>query len=380
MFDPSSHRRFTLTLVPALLLAVSIWAPSAIAQTRSAGGGGGARPGMMVERLRNVLREIDLNDDQRQKVNALLDATTAKVREAIASADAADNGGRRTKVQEALQDLRQQLMQILTPQQQQSLREKMQEEGVGGGALRKRLGNDGAPAGNKAAAADNPTTRPADPTNVPKMTDTMMEGATKTDGVKKGPTIAPQDTGPAKPIEAGEVAPDFKLKKLDGSTVQLSAMKGRVVVLVFGSYTDPVFRGRAPALEKLYQDLGTRASMFLVYTRELHPVGGWELEKNKDANIFVNQPLDVAGRIAAARKYRDTLHLTMPTLVDEMDDAWTKAYGGFPDGAIVINREGTVAASQQWMEPAALRRAIEKAISPERGSTTRPLDGSSSER
>ena len=48
-----------------------------------------------------------------------------------------------------------------------------------------------------------------------------------------GSRILPGDT--AKPIEPGQVAPDFKLKKLDGSsTLQLSSMSGRVVVLSTG--------------------------------------------------------------------------------------------------------------------------------------------------
>lgn len=315
-----------------------------------------ARPGAMIDRLRGALKELDLNDEQRQKVKALIDQTVVKLRDL--TAEPADNNGgpRRAKVQEVMQGMRQQLGQILTSEQQLALREKMQQA-------------DGAGPGRRSAnnrPDDKPASRPAAEAP-PKMADTMMMDApAKPEVVRpKAPTVAAEDANPAKPIEPGQTAPDLRVKKFDGSPLQFSVMSGRVVVLVFGSYTDPIFRSRAASIQKLYEDLGTRASMFLVYTKEAHPVGGWELEKNKEQNIFVTQPINFAARQAAARQCRDALHLTMPIIIDELDDACTKAYGGFPNAAVVIARDGTIAASQQWVETTALRRAVDAAIARE---------------
>jgi peroxiredoxin Q/BCP len=44
------------------------------------------------------------------------------------------------------------------------------------------------------------------------------------------PTAAP---GPAEPIPAGVVAPDFEMVAHDGTTVKMSALKGKPVVLYF---------------------------------------------------------------------------------------------------------------------------------------------------
>lgn len=369
MFPSSrSQLSFRLSLLAMILAAggfLTALAGPSYGQPKP--GAGGNRPAVVMERLRGVLRELDLTEEQRRKTDALLDNTAGKLRESAGGARG-DNDGRRGKFQETMAEMRQQLMQVLTPAQQQALREKMQQ-GDGGGALRRQLGTDDKP-GNKPSpdksstdSAKPKTLHPTDPKMTdPKMSESMMEGASKPEAAKPKAVVAPEDAGPAAPIEPGLKAPDFKLKKLDGSLMQLSSMSGRVIVLVFGSYSDPIFRGRAASIQRLHEDLGTRATVFLVYTKEAHPVGGWELEKNKEQNIFINQPLNFAGRQTAAKQCREALKLTLPILIDDIDNAWTSAYGGFPNGAVVINRDGTIAASQQWAEPTALRRAIDNAI------------------
>src|SRR5262245_65913339 len=54
--------------------------------------------------------------------------------------------------------------------------------------------------------------------------------------------------------QIGEPAPDFCLTKADGSgEVSLRSFRGKKpVVLIFGSYTCPVFRRRATALNAVY--------------------------------------------------------------------------------------------------------------------------------
>jgi hypothetical protein len=159
----------------------------------------------------------------------------------------------------------------------------------------------------------------------------------------------------------GAAAPDFTLNKLDGSQVQLSALKGRVIVLVFGSYSAPSFRKRVPGLEKLRSDFGTRATVFVVYSREAHPTGEWEISRNKDDGISVEQARTMDARKSAATTARDKLKITTPILLDTLGNDTALAYGAGVNSAYVIGRDGTIIARQQWFEPTALRRAIETA-------------------
>jgi hypothetical protein len=188
-----------------------------------------------------------------------------------------------------------------------------------------------------------------------------MEGAAAARrGAQKpaAPTEAPETpAGPA----IGDPAPDFTLTKPDGAQVSLASMKGRVVVLVFGSYSAPTFRNRAAALEKLKSELGARANFFIVYTREAHPTGEWEVARNKEDGISVEQARTLDARKAAANTAKEKLKLTTPILLDTIGNDTAVAYGAGINSAYVIGRDGTVVARQQWFEPLALRRAIENA-------------------
>jgi peroxiredoxin len=53
--------------------------------------------------------------------------------------------------------------------------------------------------------------------------------------------------------QIGSVAPDFTLRSLDGSSIQVSQFKGHPVVLTFAASWCPACRGEAPTLQSLHQ-------------------------------------------------------------------------------------------------------------------------------
>src|SRR5713101_4460799 len=55
----------------------------------------------------------------------------------------------------------------------------------------------------------------------------------------------------------GAVAPDFELVDLDGNVVRLRDLRGRAVVIEFGSYTCPIFSDRVPHMERLAREYTT---------------------------------------------------------------------------------------------------------------------------
>jgi hypothetical protein len=167
-------------------------------------------------------------------------------------------------------------------------------------------------------------------------------------------------------LEIGQVAPEFELKKLDGTPVQLSSFKGKTLLLVFGSYSSPSFRQRAAALDELRRDFSTRVSFLVAYTREAHPAGSWEVERNRDEEISIADHKDEAGRRTVAREAQNRLHLGQFTFAtDSMNNTTANAYHAFPNAAaVLIGKDGTVLAYQQWFDAYTMRPAITDALAP----------------
>jgi alkylhydroperoxidase family enzyme len=140
-------------------------------------------------------------------------------------------------------------------------------------------------------------------------------------------------------------APDFTLKSRDGkTTVHLGEHVGkRPVVLVFGNFTCGPFRAAYPRVEELAQRYKGETLFLAVYVREAHPTDGWRMGSNDDAGVAIAQPRDYAERAAAADRCSAQLKMSMPLLVDELDDRVGHAYSGMPARLYVIDRDGRVA-------------------------------------
>jgi hypothetical protein len=75
--------------------------------------------------------------------------------------------------------------------------------------------------------------------------------------------------------EAGEVAPDFTLHDVDGrNPVNLTDLRGKPVVLFFGSCTCPLFRRAIPDMQAVSAAFQDRAHVYVIYIREAHPSAG----------------------------------------------------------------------------------------------------------
>ena len=175
-------------------------------------------------------------------------------------------------------------------------------------------------------------------------------------------------TGPKR----GEFAPDFKLERARGGTVQASELWALKPLLVTtGSYTCPQFRGVTPARRQLVQEFQAELNSVVVYTTEAHPVGApspysdgeWVTNENKKESILLPQPQTYEERLAAARHCRETLKMLSFVAVDKMDNAVWKAYGSSPNCAYLIDTHGKVVFRQGLFDAAGLRAAIQKLVS-----------------
>ena len=287
--------------------------------------------GPMIARLRQALGTLDLTPEQKEKTDALLaDANTQA--KAIREQAAGDRDAARDKAKELAQSLRPKLAAVLTPEQKQKLAEQMPglRNGAAGGKREERRQNrdgkkaDDAPPATQPAAADAPAA------NTPAV---------------------------------GNVAPAFTLRRVgSGAEVTNKSFTGKPLVLAFGSLSSPPFRDRLPRLETLRNQYRGRAAVLVVYTREEHPADGWQVERNKDDKIEVNQPTTLDERVALATQLRDRTKTTLEIAVDDPTDAVATAYGSRPQGAAVINRFGRIVGTQTFCDPSGLGRMIDEAL------------------
>ena len=88
---------------------------------------------------------------------------------------------------------------------------------------------------------------------------------------------------------------------------------------------------------------GDRVEFLGVYVREAHPTDGWKMQSNEKAGISFAQPLTLTGRNDLAEKCCAALHMTIPLVVDTLDDKVGHAYSGMPDRLYLIDRDGKIA-------------------------------------
>jgi hypothetical protein len=80
-----------------------------------------------------------------------------------------------------------------------------------------------------------------------------------------------------------------------------------------------------------------------VYVREAHPTDGWRMSSNDKDGVAFAQPTTDEERSEVAGKCCAALHMTIPLVVDRVDDQVGHAYSGMPDRLYLVDRDGKVA-------------------------------------
>jgi peroxiredoxin len=149
-----------------------------------------------------------------------------------------------------------------------------------------------------------------------------------------------EDNSPA----VGKSAPDFTLKLLgkDDQVTLSEQCKDKPVVLTFGSYTCPPFRRSLEGMEEVYQAHKKDCNFLFVYVKEAHASDGWVSRGNLSQGIEIKQHKTYEERSGAAKTCQGKLEISMPILIDSLDDATAKQYGGVPNRAYLIAKGGLV--------------------------------------
>lgn len=88
---------------------------------------------------------------------------------------------------------------------------------------------------------------------------------------------------------------------------------------------------------------GDRVQFLGVYVREAHPTDGWRMASNDRAGVVFAQPRTKEEREEIAAKCCESLKMTIPLVIDDLDDRVGHAYSGMPDRLYLIDKSGRVA-------------------------------------
>ena len=66
------------------------------------------------------------------------------------------------------------------------------------------------------------------------------------------------------------------------------------------------------------------------------------MASNESENIIFEQPATPDGRAEIAEACQVGLKISVPILIDGLDDAVEEAYGGWPDRLYVVKKDGTI--------------------------------------
>ena len=128
----------------------------------------------------------------------------------------------------------------------------------------------------------------------------------------------------AAPAGGRQAAPDFNLKTLDGQNLQLSAMKGKVVLLDFWATWCPPCREEIPHFKELYAQYRDKGLM----------VVGVALDEGgeKDVQPFaqqnqINYPLSATGAQELGQRYGGVRGIPTTFLIDKQGKIAQKYVG-----------------------------------------------------
>ena len=90
---------------------------------------------------------------------------------------------------------------------------------------------------------------------------------------------------------------------------------------------------------KKYQD---RAQFLIVYIKEAHPAEDWPMRVNARLK-FIQDPTSDLERLQVASTCVADLDISIPCVIDDMNNSTAAAYKGHPDRLYVVGRDGKIA-------------------------------------
>ena len=117
----------------------------------------------------------------------------------------------------------------------------------------------------------------------------------------------------------------------------------------------------------MHEEYGADVKFLMVYIREAHPTDGRQTRANERDGILFEQPTTLAERLDVAREMCTKLDISIPGVIDGMDNKVNSAYSGWPDRLYLIGTDGRIVykggPGPRGFRPDELKAAIEKTLS-----------------
>ena len=142
------------------------------------------------------------------------------------------------------------------------------------------------------------------------------------------------------------------------------------VLIVTASLTCPVARRMWQQVEDLAVQFDGRVRVVMLYVIEPHPKGDpspytgreWVTAENKQDEILVPQPSTLEERQALAQECKERVGVSVPVLVDGMENRSWRALGSGPNMAVFVAADGTVQAKQSWFRSKEMAAKLEQLL------------------
>ena len=96
-------------------------------------------------------------------------------------------------------------------------------------------------------------------------------------------------------------------------------------------------------MTQIFQQYKDQVEFFVVYVQEAHPTDGWQTDSNIQEGVLFRQHQSYDEREEVAQSCSIDLHIGLPILIEEMDNAIDEAYGAAPERLYLVGIDGKVA-------------------------------------
>jgi hypothetical protein len=161
-------------------------------------------------------------------------------------------------------------------------------------------------------------------------------------------------------LQAGDTAFDFTLYNAGGDSLHLGSAlsQGRPVLLIAGSYTCPVYRGKVQVINDLVNTYAGLLDVYIIYTLEAHPYIDTSVyfgyvnttTQNINAGILYRQPVTYGERKTVIADMLNDINTQADVFIDGPCNNWWTVYGPAPNNSYLIDTNGIIFSKHGWFD------------------------------